>query len=150
MAVRQAKESDYPKIAELYKGFYHVHNVFEDTIPHITKYIKSLATKGELLIYGEKEILAAGFLIEKTRTSTHKLWKLRHFAFKTRIAGKNVLKAAEEIARKSSTTSKVEISIACSECGLDFYKQNGYSEEGRLVNHYRFGETTTILGKSIG
>jgi hypothetical protein len=149
MVVRTAKEDDYQKVAELFKSFYHVHNIFEDTIPHVTKYIKSMAAKGELLIFEEKDILAAAFLIEKTKNGTHRLWKLRHFAFKTRLAGKKILKAAEDIAKQSSTTSKIEISIACSECGMDFYKQNGYSEEGKLVNHYRFGETTTVLGKSI-
>ena len=69
--------------------------------------------------------------------------------FVSEDVGKGLLSFAEEELQKGSATSKVELSLAEGEKGIDFYRAQGYEQEGALKNHYRWGETCYVLSKSF-
>ena len=147
MTIRESKEQDYEQVAELYKTFFTEHNIFQKEKDEIVTYLKD---QQDIFLVNEKEgkIVGAGVLVLQKEEGTHKRWKLRHFAF-TDDNGKELLMEAEKRVHKSSTTAKIELTIAETEISLEFYKQNGYEQEGALTNHYRWGETCFLLGKSF-
>mgnify|MGYP001579545610 FL=1 len=77
------------------------------------------------------------------------MWKFRHFAFETETIALELLSEVENIVRNSSKTSKIELTIAETELGIDFYKRYKYEQEAELKNHYRWGETCYVLAKSF-
>lgn len=151
MTIRTAAEEDYEQIASLYSNFFTTHNIFQKVTELVVKYIKEEAEKHELLVYEEGGLIkGALFLVGLRIEKGHKRWKFRHFAFETEKVAKELLAEAEKKIKESSRTAKVELTIAESEEGIEFYKQNGYLQEGMLKNHYRWGESCFVLGKSFG
>jgi len=152
MTIIEAQEKDYGKLVELFRKFFTTHNIFQQSDKKIIIYLKKQSEKNKLAIYEENnEIKAACFLVNfgQNKESTHKLWKFRHFAFTSEEAASKLLEEAENKIKESSETSKVELTIAENEKGIDFYKSKGYEQEAELKNHYRFGETCFILSKSL-
>lgn len=135
-------EPDYQKLAELYKEFFPTHNIFQKD--NVIDYLKEQAEKDQLLTNEN----AALFLVN-LQSGEHQRWKFRHFAFTDETAAKDLLEQAENLIKEKSKTAKVELTIAESEQKINFYKNNGYQEEGKLTNHYRWGETCFVLGKSF-
>lgn len=149
MAVIRPEEKDFAKIAKLFKDFFRTHNIFSQPEEKVVEYIKEQAEQHELI--ADPEFRGAMFIVMKGESADkkHKIWKFRHFAFTDEITGKELLEEAEKIISGKSETAKIELTIAETEEGKDFYIKNGYKEEGALLNHYRWGETCFILGKSI-
>ena len=152
MAIRNIIETDYKSLASLMKSFFSVHNQFQKPDNLVIKYLKEQAKLNELIVYDYKGAINGALYLVTLHTTldrTHTLWKFRHFAFDSEDIGKNLLDHAEKIVKKSSRTSKIELTIAETEPGMNFYKSNGYEVEGMLSNHYRWGENTYILSKSF-
>ncbi len=150
MDMRKAEEKDYGQIASLYANFFETHDIFRKTKGFVMDYLRIEAEKHELLVCVENEIVkGALFIVGLGKSQTHKRWKFRHFAFETERIAETLLEEAERKVRELSRTAKIELTIAENEEGLDFYKKQGYSQEGMLKNHYRWGEVCFVLGKSI-
>ena len=152
MAIRKAKEADYKKLVKLYSSFFKVHNIFQQDDEKVLLYLKKEAQKNELTVYEEGiEIKAALFLVMlgKNADGTHKLWKFRHFAYESDKIASQLLAHAEQKVKEKSKTAKIELNIAETEKGIDFLKSKGYSQEGELKNHYRWGESCFVLSKSF-
>ena len=152
MAVRKATEQDYEGLANLYKSFFKEHNVFHQDAGKIALYLKGEAKKNELLAYDEKgSIKGAVFIVREGQTpdGLHKRWKFRHFAFGSEKAASALLEEAEKAVKKSSKTAKIELTVAETEKGIEFYRSKGYEQEGVLKNHYRWGESCFVLSKSF-
>ena len=152
MPIRPVKNPDFKKLILLYSHFFKKHTIFQQSAKRIIGYLKEQAKKDTLLVYDEKgKIGGALFLVQAGQNAdgTHKIWKLRHFAFENNEIALQLLKEAEKRIKKSSKTAKVEVTIAETEKRIDFYKKNGYKQEGILENHYRYGERCYILGKSF-
>lgn len=152
MAIRHAQPGDYETIAGLYKDFFTVHNIFQGERGRIVAYLDETHNRHPLLVCDEEDsITGALFLVRKGTKdqSSHLRWKFRHFAFVDEAAAQSLLEAAEEEVKEASATAKIEITIAENEPALDFYKANGYEQEGALTNHFRWGETCYILSKSF-
>jgi hypothetical protein len=146
MTIREGNEQDYEKLTVLFKNFFKTHNVFQKSDEEIVSYLKD--QKDKLLVKeNNNEIQGALFLVNFGSNSTHKLWKFRHFAFSSEETAKELLNEAENIIKELSETSKIELTISETEEGIEFYKVNGYQQEGELKNHYRQGETCFILSK---
>lgn len=152
MAIRGIKEEDFKKLVRLYKLFFNTHNIFQKTEEEVITYLKNQSEENALIVYdANNSIIGALFLVNfgQNDNGSHKLWKLRHFAFESLTIAQQLLEEAEKIIKSSSQTSKIELTIAETEKYLDFYKSNNYNVEGTLSNHYRFGETCFILSKSF-
>ena len=152
MNITEAQESDYDKLIELFRNFFTTHNIFQQSDEEIISYLKEQSEENKLIIYEENnEIKAACFLVNfgQNKEGTHKLWKFRHFAFTSEEAGSKLLEEAENKIKEESETSKIELTIAENEEGINFYKSKGYVQEAELKNHYRQGETCFILSKSL-
>ncbi len=149
--IRTAQEKDYEGLVKLFKKFFPVHNRFQQSNEEIISYLKEQASKNELVVYDDNGIKGALFLVNFGQSSdkTHKLWKFRHFAFETENIGSQLLTEAEKIIKQKSKTIKIELTIAETEPGKEFYEKNNYKQEAELTNHYRFGETCFILAKSL-
>lgn len=132
------------------KSYFSTHNIFSKNEGEILSYLDSV--EHDYLILEEAgEITGFTFLVNfgQNADGPDKLWKFRHFAFASEQAGAELLKQAEEKVSKLSDTAKIELTIAEREKEISFYESNGYKEEAELSNHYRFGETCFIFGKSI-
>ncbi len=149
--IRPVQEKDYEKLVPLFKKFFPVHNQFQKTKEDIISYLKGQAKDNELIVYDDKGIKGALFLVSFGQSSdgSHKLWKFRHFAFENEDIGSKLLKEAEKIIKQKSKTVKIELTIAETEPGKGFYLENGYKQEAALTNHYRWNETTFVLSKSL-
>ena len=149
MGARSYQEEDLELVAKLYKSYFQTHTLFEQSLEKIILYLQEQVKKHPLLVFEEEGIIGALFLVTKNTSGTHKLWKLRHFAFTKAYVGEQLLEEAEQRIKKASKTAKVELSIAESEEGIDFLKMKGFEQEGILKNHYRWGERCYILSRSI-
>lgn len=149
MGVRTYQEKDLELVTKLYKSYFQTHTLFEQPAEKVLLYLQEQVKKHPLLVFEEEGIIGAVFLVTKNTSGTHKLWKLRHFAFTKAYVGEQLLQEAEKRIQKASKTAKVELSIAESEEGIDFLKMKGYEQEGLLKNHYRWGERCYILSKSF-
>lgn len=152
MTIRNAQEKDFTKLAELYGSFFRAHNIFKKSKNEIVKYLKAQAKENELVVYdGQGTLQGALYLVNfgQNAEDSHKLWKFRHFAFKSVNTASRLLDEAEKRVKKVSKTAKIELTIAETEEGISFYKSKGYQQEGALSNHYRWGETCYILSKSL-
>lgn len=152
MIIRTATRKDFTPLVGLYRSFFSTHNVFKKSNKAIVEYLKEQAKVNELIICEEGGTLqGALFLVNfgQNADKSHKLWKFRHFAFDSEKIGFLLLAKAEKKVKKSSKTSKIELTIAETEKGIKFYRSKGYTQEGSLLNHYCFGETCYILSKSL-
>ena len=145
--IQPIKEEDMPEIISFLKDFFPVHNQFQKSDEEIADYLRELSAKEELIISDQGVM----FLVKTGESSdkSHKIWKYRHFAFKSEGAASALLKEAEDRVKESSKTGKVELTLAEDEKSISFFKEQGYEEEGKLSNHYRWGETCLILSKSF-
>lgn len=150
MTIRQASKSDYVGLNALFKEFFVAHNRFSQNDKEVIEYLKSQAENNQLIVHETNNKLDGAMFIVKTDqndTGTHTKWKFRHFAYKNHTVGKELLVYAEEFVKKSSDTSKIELTIAETEEDIDFLKKNDYEEEGALKHHYRWDETCYVLSK---
>ncbi len=150
--IRDVSEADYISLVELYKNFFSKHNIFQKNNEEIISYLKEQAEKDQLLVYEEESKIKGAMYLVKTKETadgSHKVWKFRHFAFENEDIAKKLLNEGEKRIKEQSQTSKIELTIAESEPGIEFYKKNGYEQEGALKNHYRWGEICFVLGKSF-
>lgn len=152
MIIRKIEEDDYGKLVELYRTFFETHNRFQQSEGHIINYLKEQGKENEIFIFEEEgNIKGALILVLKGQNvdSSHKVWKFRHFAYDSESVALSLLKYVEEKIKERSPTAKIELTIAENENGVEFYRVNGYEQEGALKNHYRWGETCFILSKSL-
>jgi len=147
MTIRNVQEQDYEKLVSLYKEFFPTHDIFQKEDNEIITYLKNV--KETFLVDDELKGALILVMIGQNKEGTHKRWKFRHFAFKDEVVGKELLVEAEKRVKENSETCKIELNIAETEPGKEFYLNNGYEQEAALKNHYRQGETCFILGKSI-
>lgn len=150
--IRKVTGADYPQLVRLYQSFFLKHNRFQKPAEEVIVYLKEQAKDNLLLVYEEKGKIKGALIIVQTGSNaegTHKVWKYRHFAFTSENIAVNLLKEVEAYVKKQSKTAKVELTIAESEPGIDFYRTKGYVQEAALTNHYRWGETCFILTKSF-
>ncbi len=153
MTIRLIQDSDYEQLITLYKEFFPTHNRFQQDADIITAYLrKETLEREDFLIYEQDgKILGALIivLLGKSTDNSHTRWKFRHFAFINETIAAELLTHAENTIKEKSQTAKIELTIAETEQGIDFYKQHGYTQEAELKNHYRWNETCFILGKSF-
>lgn len=153
MVVRKGKDNDVKKLVKIYQNFFPTHNIFSGSDKKIILYLKQQVKEHTLLVFEDyaRVIKGALFLVNfgKSADATHMLWKFRHFSFETERIALQLLLDAEKRVQKASKTGKIELTIAENEQGLDFYKSQKYTVEGRLSHHYRYGETCFILAKSF-
>ncbi|MBT3865622.1 hypothetical protein HOF78_00790 [Candidatus Woesearchaeota archaeon] len=134
---------NYETLAELFSNFFKTHNVFQKTKQEIIDYLKN--QKDELIFIEN----AATFLVKTGEglDKNHTRWKFRHFAYLSQESALKLLEKAEAKVRNSSKTAKIELTIAENEDSFEFFKSNGYEQEGILKNHYRPNEDCYILSK---
>lgn len=152
--IRAIQEDDYRQVAGLFANFFKTHNIFQKDPDIVVAYIRKEDLEREAFLVYEQSGMIKGalVLVQKgaNHDGSHKVWKFRHFAFETEQIGKELLGEAEKRVKNATHTAKIELTIAENEEGLDFYKKWGYKQEGALLNHFRFGETCFVLGKSFG
>lgn len=158
MNIATATPKQLPQVIKLYKTFFPRHNIFCKENQTIEEYLTNLAQKHFLITVTEEhpetnetEVFAAAFIVNKDRSSDgkHMRWTFKHFAFLHKDAAIELLKQCEAYVSKQSNSSKIELHIAESESCLNFFKEQRYTQQAELRNHYRWGETCFILGKSI-
>jgi len=152
MTIRTVEEKDFEKLVELYKSFFKTHNIFQQSNEGIVSYLKKQSKKKDLIVFDDNSSIRGALLLVnfgQNADGSHKLWKLRHFAFENDNVASQLLDEAENKIKQQSTTSKIELSIAENEEGIDFFKSKNYKEEGALSNHYRWNETCFIFSKSF-
>lgn len=150
--IRPVQKPDYPKLVQLYKSFFKTHNIFQQEEEKIVNYLTESSAKNNLLVAEDaNEIKGALFLVNigASEDESHKRWKFRHFAFANKEIAAELLTEAENIIKEQSKTAKVELTLAETETGIEFYKEHSYEQEGTLKNHYRWGENCFILSKSF-
>lgn len=150
--IRKATEKDIKKVAKLCKEFFKTHNIFQQIDKKVAEHLKKESKKNILLVLEEKKDIKAAMLLVQTGQNsddTHKIYKFRHFAFTSESYAKELLEYVYEKIKKSSTTAKIELTLAEGEKGIEFYKKQGYEKEADLKNHYRWGETCYVYSKSI-
>ena len=149
MTIREYQEQDLEQVTMLFRSYFKTHTLFEQPEDKVLAYLKEQVQKHPLLVYDEDGIQGALFLVTKNTHGDHKLWKFRHFAFTKANIGSVLLEEAEKRVQEASKTAKVELSIAETEDGINFFKMRGYEQEGALKNHYRWGEICYGLSKSF-
>lgn len=153
MPIRRAEEEDFEQLTSLYRSFFETHDKFQREKDIVIQYLRKESLEHELYVYDEDSMVKGALILVNTgvnKDGSHKRWKFRHVAFETEPIAESLLGFAEERVKEESSTGKVELNIAETEEALDFYKKWGYKQEGALSNHFRFGETCFVLGKSFG
>lgn len=157
MQVRKATEKEYSDLAQIYKKVFPVHNRFSKPLRTVVSSLKKEAKKHELFVAVEEDRVVGGLVLIKADEDVkagHIRWKLRHIAihpeFQHRAYGESLVKYAEMKIRSKSKTAKIELHVSENEKdALTFYERLHYKKEGELYNHYRYGEKTYVLGKTI-
>jgi hypothetical protein len=149
--IREGRKEDFVELISLFKSFFETHTIFQNTDEVVLTHLQKEFSKNVLLVYENTLIKGAMFLVHcgSDATGSHKLWKFRHFAFESVGIATELLREAEKRVCEQSGTAKIELTIAENEEGIDFYKEQGYVQEARLTNHYRFGEVCFVLSKSF-
>ncbi len=153
MPIRRAEEEDFEQLTSLYRSFFETHDKFQREKDIVIQYLRKESLEHELYVYDEDSMVKGALILVNTgvnKDGSHKRWKFRHLAFEREEVAIALLTEMESRVREESDTAKVELTIASSEEALDFYKKWGYKQEGALSNHFRFGETCFVLGKSFG
>ncbi len=145
-----SNENVITKLVSLYKSFYPKHTLFSQEKGDVIIYLKKMHKKHPLLVFDGEEIQGALFLEKKNQDGDHSLWRLKHFAYLSEDAAVSLLKDAKMFLQDQSKTVKIEMSIAESEPFVPLLENNGFTKEGVLQDHYRFGETTYLYGKVLG
>ncbi len=152
MVIRTVKTKDFQQLVQLYKQFFPIHNQFQKNDTEIILYLKEQAQQNIFLILEDHQNLKGALILVlqgQNKEKTHLLWKYRHCAFASEKDAMELLTEAEKRIRKISPTAKVELTIAENEKGIKIYTKKGYIQEGKLKNHYRWGEACYILSKSF-
>ncbi len=152
MEIRALQEKDFSSLADLYSSFFSTHNIFKMPKNEVVKYLKEQSAKHEFLVYEDKGVLKGSICIVnfgQNYDGSHKLWKFRHFAFESEEAASHLLDEAESRVKNHSKTAKIELTIAENEKGIEIYKSKWYQKEGKLSNHYRWGEACYVFSKSF-
>ncbi|MAG60780.1 hypothetical protein CL619_03260 [archaeon] len=157
MHISRAEPKHIKQLITLFRAFYPKHDIFHQEIPKISHYLSLQARQNQFLVVqeasenNEVQVTAAAIIIKTGESvdKNHTRWKFRHFAFSNETAGLALLKECEQYVHQQSKTAKIELNIAESEAQLNFYKEHGYHKEATLRNHYRWGETCFVLGKSL-
>ena len=158
MKIGNGTPKQLPQIIHLFKNFFPRHNIFCKDNHSIAEYLTNLAQTHILITATNEdpdtmqvEVLAATFIVKRDQSQEgkHMRWTFKHFAFSNQEAAKELLKHCEEYVNNQSLTTKIELSIAESESCLHFFKEQRYTQQAELTNHYRWGETCFILGKSV-
>ena len=145
--IRPIEEKDFAGLVKLYKEFFPVHSVFSLDGDVIESYLRKEMLEREAFFVDDE--LRGAVVLVLLQSGSHSRWKYRHFAFQNNEIGEELLQKCEKFVKEFSPTSKIELTIAESEQGKEFYESNGYIEEGKLAHHYRLGEICFILGKSF-
>ncbi|MEE9525698.1 MAG: GNAT family N-acetyltransferase [Candidatus Woesearchaeota archaeon] len=158
--IRKIEEKDLNEVVQLLKKFFPEHNRFSKSDEEIVDYLKKLMHKPSyqnisdetpMYIYDDNGI--KGFLalvhFDGTSDGLHRIWKYKHLAFENEEIASALVDEAEKIIKRLSESVKVELTIAETEKGIDFYKSKGYEVEGTLKSHYRPDELCYILGKVL-
>ena len=134
MHIRKVKENELNELARLYRKFYPVHNIFQETEEEVIRYLRNESRKDEILAVEVEGIKAALFVSLRSRTldHTHCLIKFRHLAYEQEEAATLLLEEAERTAREDSKTAKIEVHAAESEKSIPFLKSKGYTVEAPL------------------
>ena len=152
MVIRQVESQDFEEMAELYSKFFPEHDKFSQDVDKVLSYLQNQTNDHACFVSKEKhKLLAVTFVVRlgENKNGTHKRWRFRHFAFRDENAAIELLGAVEAYIKEQSRTVKIELNIAQTEKWIDFYLANGYSKEGELMNHFRWGEVCFVLGKSL-
>jgi len=153
MAIRNGIEQDFEQLTSLFSSFFQTHNIFQQEKEKVMAYLGEKSQKDELIIYEEGGLIKGALFLVNLDTNecgTHKRWKFRHFAFESANIAGQLLGEAEKRVREASKTAKIELTIAETEEGIEFYKEHGYLREAVLKNHYRWEESCFVFGKSFG
>lgn len=148
--IKKIKKQDIGQLIAIWKEAFPVHNVFTKSEEEIRKYLKK--SKGKVLAAYENDKVVGGcLLVVSAQTPEHNLARVKHIAIAKEFQGKDVgtalLKKCERIVKKG----KIEIHVGEKEKEtIEFYKKNGYEQEGELKSHYRPDETCYVVGKVIG
>jgi hypothetical protein len=145
--IRNVAEDDYGQVASLCKEFFTTHEHFQRSPEEIINYLKSKSD--ELLVMEENDLIKGCVFLVSLSSGGHRRWRFRHFAFETEELGAQLLGEAERRIKEKSSTAKIELNIAETEQGKEFYLSHGYVQEGILMNHFRWGEKCFVLGKSL-
>ena len=152
MTIRTVNAKNFCSVVELYKAFFPIHNQFQKKEGEIIQYLKKQAKENLFFVLENQQKITGALILVlqgQNKEKTHLLWKYRHCAFVSEKEAKELLNGVEKRIRTKSPTAKVELTIAEKEKGKEFYIKNGYILEGKLKNHYRWGETCYILSKSF-
>ncbi len=152
MVLRRAESQDYEEIAELCTEFFDEHDIFEKDVKDILGYLEIAANEHECFISkDEHKLLASVFLVKLGESSdgSHTRWRLRHFAWRDEKAAAELLLAVEKHIRTLSRTAKIEVRLAETEKHKALYEACSFSQEGILDNHFRWGESCFVFGKSL-
>ncbi|MFC1697433.1 GNAT family N-acetyltransferase [Nanoarchaeota archaeon] len=164
--IKKLNKEQLKELIPIYKETFKVHNIFEQEDNKILEYLEytlEKTTKNDGCIFGaivDNKIVGALILSKfQTGKDNHSLWKFRHVAIKEDQQGKGVgsllIAEAEKelqnlIQNNKIKTAKIEITVSENEVrAVEFYEKNGFKVEGSLTNHYRWNETTFLLGKSV-
>ncbi len=152
MKIKKIKKQDLGQLIAIWKEVFSLHNVFNKTDEEILKYLKK--SKGKILAaYEDGKVVGGCLLVVNAQTPEHNLARIKHVAVAKEFQGKDIgsalLKKCERIVKKG----KIEIHVANAVVGCDvteFYRKNGYEQEGVLKSHYRPDEACYVLGKVVG
>ena len=122
--IRPVEEKDFVKLVRLYKEFFPVHDVFSLSEDVVESYLRKEMLEREAFFVDDS--LRGAVVLVKLSSGSHTRWKFRHFAFQDDSVGEELLKKCEDFVRAFSPTAKVELTIASSEQGKEFFLSNGY------------------------
>jgi len=163
--IRKADKNELQALIPIFKESYKEHYIFNKGDNDILHYLEDELTTFEkvgndgavFIAELNNEIIGTCMLVlEDIHEEEHSIWRIKNLAMLTNFKQIGVEKQLIEqclkqvrdlIASEKSVSAKIEVHVAGDDSNsVSLYEKIGFKQEGILLDHYRLGENTTVLG----
>ncbi|NQV09334.1 GNAT family N-acetyltransferase [Candidatus Woesearchaeota archaeon] len=164
--IRDSTRDDLRSLTKIYKKSFKKHNIFQKSAFRVEDYLldnhKKHCKGGGFIVAKNNRDIVGGMLLkckEVDIKGKHSRWRFNHIAVETKfrrigVATKlleaGIQKINNMIKEKKFKSAKIELLVTQKEANtIKLYKKAGFKIEGELGCHYRFNESSYILGKEL-
>jgi len=152
MEIKIVEIDDYEKLVPILKQGFPKHNIFSKNDAESLQYLRGYDACDDSfgLMYIDAGVKGCIFAKPRIVTEKHTVWRLNHEVFANEDMAGMLVEEAEKMIADSEGSVKIELGLAENETDkVKLFESLGYKKEGELENHYRFGEKTILIGKTL-
>ena len=150
MEIKIVEIDDYDKLVQILKQGFPKHSIFSKPDAEIIRYLEEYNSADDSfgLMYVDEGVKGCIFARPKIVAEGHTVWRFNHEVFADKEMARMLVEEAERFISEGLGTIKIELGLAEPD-KVNMFEALGYKKEGELENHYRFGETAVLMGKTL-